>query len=70
MDTRHIERAIIQAKKEKNQGVRGFIGGFKENEKINQLLNEGKLEIFTQKYKLYDTQEGFCSCLLLRKPKK
>ncbi|MFW6224957.1 MAG: hypothetical protein ACOC4B_01675 [Bacteroidota bacterium] len=66
----HIMRAIAQAKKEGNKGVRGFTGGIEEHHKYTKLRNEGKLEIFTQKYKLYDSQEGYCTCILMRKPKK
>lgn len=62
----HIEQAIKQAKKEGNKGVRGFVGGIKEYHEYNKLINEGKLEVFEQKYQ----QNGFSlSCILMRKPK-
>jgi hypothetical protein len=68
MDIHHIEAAIKQAKKEGHRGVIGFTGSFDEHHKYSKLLNEGKLETFIQKYDISNI--GFCSVLLMRKPKK
>jgi len=68
MDNHHIEAAIKQAKLEGNKGVRGFVGGWKEKEEYSKLLNEGKLEIYTQRYD--HSSGGYSEILLMRKPKK
>lgn len=65
----HVKRAIAQAKKDGHKGVRGFTGGLEEHNKYTQLKDEGKLETYTQRYKLYDGQEGWSECMLMRKPK-
>lgn len=66
----HIYRAIDQAKKEGNKGVIGFVGGIEEHNKYSKLKEEGKLEVFEQKYKPYDSADFNCTCMLMRKPIK
>jgi len=60
-----IQLAIKQAKKEGNKGVKGFDS--LTNSEINRLINEGKLEAFSQSYTM--NGQKMASIILLRKPK-
>ena len=46
MSDRHVEEAIVKAKKLGNKGVLGIIGGWSQHHDIEKKINSGEWEVF------------------------